>query len=665
MHISSSILALCQQLTTARCTGLLTCEETRTMRPSLRILLLLLATSSPAWGQRADENVVTDAEDAFGSNVGGQAFGLYTPSSVRGFSPTVAGNVRLEGLYFDRQAELTSRLVEGNRVRVGPSALSYAFPAPSGIADYRLRRPGPASLLSIVGQADSFGAALLELDAQMPLVADRLGVAAGVGVYRNDYAAANTADVLSTAAVLRWSPAPGTELIPFWSRIRITDEEVQPIYVGPADRLPERVEARRFIGQSWADDEVARHNFGWLGTTAARGVDLRGGIFRSVNKPTESHSLFHSADRLGEPARRRVIADPPSRSASTSGELVAGKRIDIGRVASRLQLSLRGREQRRTYGGGASAELPVAPYGARAPVDRIAFAFGPLTRDRVSQRSAGLTWHASLPDVGKLNLGVQRADYQKTVIEPDRRLPESSTKAWLYNAAGSIDVAAGLSLYAATSRGLEESPVAPQTAINRNEAPPAIRPRQVEAGIEWRPGPEVSLVAGAFRIDKPYYGLDGTNLFRRLGEVRHQGFELSLLLQPAAGVDVVLGGVLIEAELSGEEVRSGAIGREPIAIAERNLLASLNWAPQHLPRVSFDVTIEHSGPQFGDVGNRIELPSRTIVDAGLRYRLGRGTWRLAVTNLLDAGGWEVVGHRSYTVHEPRRLLLRYAVDIGE
>ena len=68
--------------------------------------------------QRADDNAIADAEDAFGSNDGGEDLGLF---DVRGFSPIDAGNVRMEGIFIDRQCDLSPRLMEGDRIRVGPS----------------------------------------------------------------------------------------------------------------------------------------------------------------------------------------------------------------------------------------------------------------------------------------------------------------------------------------------------------------------------------------------------------------------------------------------------------------------------------------------------------------------------------------------------------------
>jgi iron complex outermembrane recepter protein len=99
----------------------------------------LLATTTSAYAQRTDNNAVTQVDDAFGASVGDEQIGIYNAYDVRGFSPVDAGNVRIEGLYFDQQSNPTDRLVDGNTIHVGISAQGYAFPAPTGIADYSLR----------------------------------------------------------------------------------------------------------------------------------------------------------------------------------------------------------------------------------------------------------------------------------------------------------------------------------------------------------------------------------------------------------------------------------------------------------------------------------------------------------------------------------------------
>ncbi|MDZ4373466.1 MAG: TonB-dependent receptor, partial [Phenylobacterium sp.] len=101
--------------------------------------MALICFGSAAYAQRADENAVKAAEDAFGTSVGAERIGLYSDSDARGFSPIAAGNIRIEGLYIDNPVGFTSRLAAGSTLRVGIAAQGYPFPAPTGLADYALR----------------------------------------------------------------------------------------------------------------------------------------------------------------------------------------------------------------------------------------------------------------------------------------------------------------------------------------------------------------------------------------------------------------------------------------------------------------------------------------------------------------------------------------------
>src|SRR5688572_12892810 len=107
------------------------------MRKIAVLVLASLTFSVPSLAQRTDENVTAQSDDAFGRSVGNERIGIYNAGNVRGFSPLDAGNVRIEGLYFDQQKDPTSRLVEGSAIRVGIAAQSYPFPSPTGIVDYQ------------------------------------------------------------------------------------------------------------------------------------------------------------------------------------------------------------------------------------------------------------------------------------------------------------------------------------------------------------------------------------------------------------------------------------------------------------------------------------------------------------------------------------------------
>ena len=55
----------------------------------------LACVPAPAFAQRAGDNAVAAAQDAFGTTVGNESIGLYTTGNARGFSPVQASNVRL------------------------------------------------------------------------------------------------------------------------------------------------------------------------------------------------------------------------------------------------------------------------------------------------------------------------------------------------------------------------------------------------------------------------------------------------------------------------------------------------------------------------------------------------------------------------------------------
>ena len=60
-------------------------------------MIAALAAPGMAHAQRANENAVSSADDAFGSSVGLEQTGIYSDQDTRGFSPSKAGNARIDG----------------------------------------------------------------------------------------------------------------------------------------------------------------------------------------------------------------------------------------------------------------------------------------------------------------------------------------------------------------------------------------------------------------------------------------------------------------------------------------------------------------------------------------------------------------------------------------
>lgn len=151
------------------------------------LIFVLFALPLCAAAQRADDNAVESSEDAFGKSVGTEDIGLYTPFEVRGFSAVDAGNVRLDGLYFDRQTDPSHLLVPTSTMRVGISAQGYVLPAPTGIVDYELARAGDRWRFSPVAGYGPYDGHFAELEFELPVVTNHFGIAGGFSVFEDAY----------------------------------------------------------------------------------------------------------------------------------------------------------------------------------------------------------------------------------------------------------------------------------------------------------------------------------------------------------------------------------------------------------------------------------------------------------------------------------------------
>lgn len=625
--------------------------------------------AAPAHAQRTGDNAVTAAEDAFGTSIGNESIGVYSPSQVRGFSPVTAGNVRIEGVYVDRQGYIANRLVSGSTIRVGLAAQGFPFPAPTGIVDYRLRTVGDRPIVSFVGGSFAYGAPTIEVDAQLPIVGERLGVAFGASYAHEEYYDGADAGYFRAAIIPRWRPSDDVEIIPFWSTTLGRDEEVAPTIVAGGAFVPPEVRRRHYFGQDWAAKDSASTNAGVI-AKARIGANwsVVGGLFRSIFENKENFAQnFLDTTETGR-TRVQVIADPGQRYASTSGELRVSHSLTEGARLHTLHASMRARRLNSRYGGAAQPiELGEAQLGTAVRAPQPAFEFGELTRDHVRQMTIGLAYEGRWKNVGELSVGLQRADYSKTIELPGN-LPSTRTedKPWLVNAGAAVYLTDDLAFYGGYTRGLEESGLAPNNAANRNEALPAIRTRQADAGIRWTIAPSLKLVAGAFDVRKPYFSTDEANVYTILGDVRHRGLEFSLSGNPVDDLSIVAGAVLMKPRVTGEAVELGRVGRKPIGQSATILRSNADYRLPFLPGVSIDLAISWYGERTASRDNLVEVDPYALVDIGARYRFELGkspaTFRIQVQNMTNTFAWNIVGSNSYGLMDKRRFTAFLAVD---
>ena len=644
------------------------------MLRSVSVTAILLASATPALGQRTDENVVRAASDAFGTSVGNQQIGLYSVTDVRGFSPITAGNVRIEGLSVTEHGGFTTRVVSGSTIRVGLTAQGYPFPAPTGIADYSLRSSGNETVLSPVLYLGPNGTAALDVDAQLPIVRDRLSLAAGFTYRYDESFPGEDMKALQGGGVLRWRPSDRIEIEPFYGRMAFMDDRTIGQIFSGGPYLPPKVE-RRYFGLDWTQSEIQRQFYGTVGSAElSDDWQVRAGVFRWEDRQEAVFSeLYRNVQRDGS-AQRQLVATKDQTAESYSGELRSSYSFTEGPRRHTIHLAARGRDTERDYGGADVRDLGPAVLGEITDVPEPDFKFGPQSHDHVRQITGGIGYHGRWLDAAELTLGVQKTDYEKNTLIPGRPLLTTKDNPWLYNGTLALHLTDKLVAYAGYTSGLEESGVAPTNAVNRNSATPALRTSQRDIGVRYAILPRLNLVAGLFDVRKPYFNLDPDRVFRELGTVRHRGIELSLAGQPIEGLSVVAGAVLLDADVSGEAVDLGIIGPKPVGTAGRNIRANFDYRVPFFEPLSVDLGVTHLGGkvastlEFAELGDRqLTTEPLTTVDIGARYRFKAGgapaTLRAQVTNVFDAYGWNVGSNSSFRFTDSRRFLLNLAADL--
>jgi len=603
-------------------------------------------------GTRSAENAVRQAGDAFGTAVGREVSGLYSRDRVRGFSPVVAGNVRIDGLYFDPVATPSSRLTRATIIRVGPSVIGSPFPAPTGIVDFGFRRPGDTAAASVLVGINSWNTPVAEIDATLP-VSDTLSLGLGAGLLLENGFNSTRDESVEGAIIVQWKPAPGLALLPFFNLRETWRDDHGPSFRPAGDFLPPLLPRRLFFGPQWStggDTEVIAGLLGdwqvdpdWL---------LRAGIFRSTRAVRGGFANVVQDVQPDGAGIQRLVADPPLLFAGTSGEVRLTRTIADGPRAHQIHVSMRGRANDRRFDGSEVATLgPVnvletSPY-AVVPV----FRFGPQQDDSVRQWTGGLAYEGRWEAVGALSVGIQATDYKKRIGLPTAPPTATDARLLLYNANLSADVADGVTLYGGVVTGLEESGIAPNFAVNRNEALPAIQTRQFDAGVRLALGEDLRMVAGVFDVSKPYFNVDTANVFGELGRVINRGVEASFAGPVTPELSLVAGAVLLWPRVTGEAVTRGLIGPKPVGTIGQQLALSADWRPVFAPGASLDMRLSYRSPEIATVSNLTSVPSRLVIDLGGRYALDLGEQpaviRVQISNLFNENGFDLRGAGAY------------------
>jgi iron complex outermembrane receptor protein len=629
--------------------------------------LAALLVPLEAKAQRAGENAVTSAEDAFGVSIGDQNVGLYSDNSARGFSPQQAGNIRLDGLYFDQQFQLQGRIDTGTTMRVGLSAQSYPFPAPTGIADVALRRPGAELAGSLSLQYGPYGNAQIEADISTPIIAGKLGAIASLAGSRNKYDWRAEYDNVVSSAALNWTPSDRVDVVAFFHSLNGIDGEGQPFMFTAGPFTPPKYDRSVYFGQEWAARNRVARNFGAvILTEPGDGWRLRAGLFRSTNELLDEYIIFFRNVQQDGTALLDITRSQPQFAGSTSGEVRASKVFVEGDRQHTFHFAVKGRDVLREFGGSDTKSFGPARIGVVSPVPAPVYNLTATSRDDVFQVTPGVSYVGQWRNVGEFSAGIQKSVYNRNVNQPG--LPEAQTRdrPWLYNATLAITATPALAFYAGYTRGLEESGIAPENALNRGEALPASLTEQMDAGLRYRISPRMSLIAGVFEVKKPFFERDATNLFTDVGNVSHRGAEFSFSGQPVQGLNVVAGVMLLRARIEGNQATAGVIGPVPVARPNRNVRVNVQYGPKEWNGFSLTGAVVQDGPVYANRANTLRLKAVTTLDLGMRYNFTlygeAASARLQVFNVTNEWAWTVLSSGAFAPNKARRVQINLVSD---
>jgi iron complex outermembrane receptor protein len=667
---------------------------------AFRVLAVLAACQLglPAFAQRAGQNAVTEAEDAFGTSTGDQAIGLYSLTDARGFNPQQAGNLRIEGLYFDQPTMYLSQcMMSAMTMRIGIAAQSYSFPAPTGIADIKLATPEGRSGVSAVVNGGSYQESGVLVEGREQL-SDHVS-AFGCAAYNQNFIpdAALTAKNVSFTTVWRWRPAEHTEIRPFWSRFQGSDHQVLPV-VYTDGVLPPPLFAQRhlasqpFTSQGWRSTTygaILRQSFDSPWTLSA-------GLFRAIEQDPQTFIDEYLSVLPNRTALHELDVVPAADSVSTSGEVRLARRFGAGVHQRNLELMVRGRRADRDFGGDGIFDYP-APVTLESPPSTVTAVYptSPVSVDETRQVDVGAQFEERWKGVGAIGLGVLRSNYRRTLTLPPAQLlpgepppgPETAAP-WLSSIRARVEATARLTIYGSFVQGLEDSALAPSTAVNRGEPPPATRSHQADTGVRYAPGERISLIVGLFDIRKSYFnnflcpasgpipricaaypvsvpGSPPVEVYTGLGTVRHHGLEASVSYADR-GVTLVAGGVQLKEHVDRVLPEAGATGYVTTGPVPLVLNVNLDLAPPAWAPWAASLEWRRLSARVADNNDRYWLPPLNTLTAGIRFeskaRNHPLSLRLEEINVTNAEGLHLSQVGVVLPEFGRRFALTFALD---
>jgi iron complex outermembrane recepter protein len=612
----------------------------------------------------AQDNAVNSAADAFGERVGTEQSGLYSETQVRGFDLNESGAYRIDDAYFSRAAALNDPVLAGVGVRVGVNAVRLAYPAPSGVVNYRLRQAGPVNELRLGAGLRDFGTRVIQGDGSF-----RQGdfSFAGGFIWRPSLrlSGGNEGRALDVGGVGAWEIAPDQRLRAFGSLYdRSYDGDHAVVPIGAA--VPPSLKKLHQYSPSWAESEAVSTNLGILYDGRIGGFMVDVAAFRSIFDIDRTDYTLISSDGVGR-ASATTFRNPDRTKRADSAEVRVGRQFEAANLSHLATVSLRG--GRTIVDLTSNLAIPLGEFDLRSddPPDAVELAWsGTRGTDTVEQVTASAGYGLAWSDRVQLRFAVHRTRYDKDVLSIVGVHTEGVSETSLYNISAIVSLTNHTAVFGSWVTGLEESGVAPTSAINRDEVLSPVEAEQFELGVRHAITPGLTFIGALFDVSKPSNGFRVDRSFGLVGEVRHRGVEGSIAGKLDAKTNVVLGAVAFQPEVTGPLVDAGVVGSRAAGIS--HVIVNANVERQLWNGWSVDAGLSYTGERWADTANSFKTPAVTTLGLGARNRFvlaGRpAEFRVLASNLTDVEGYRAAPTGLLSPITPRTVRAMLTVTFG-
>lgn len=602
--------------------------------------------STAAAQQNRDATV--SAVDAFGETVGVEQIGLYNLSEIRGFNPQNSGAERIDGFYFARAGNIEDPAVDHRSVSVGVNAAPLNYPSPSGIINVHLKTFAPGDRLLELS-LNSYAWFSPTLDANFSLASNdgRVGVAGGAQFLPAvTYPDGSKTEEYYVGLVPGWriSDSVRAHALISYGHANVDRGRWSDVLSGAS--LPPAQSTNVLLPPHAASASVYTVDVGLFldgvfsnGWRAAASAIYSAGSFSPLS--------FTSFDFGGGPLVGATLEHFPEHTKRAIA-LEARLSRDFQFIGADHQVTGALRYRHREAIDSDPTIVDLGTVDARHPVfpDLPQFSDNGLrSLDAIDQEVASLDYAGIYWGRVQLRAGVDLTRRAER-FRPLAGASTSGSRDFTFPHASIIySLNDNTALFASYARGLEDSGVAPNFAVNGNQVLPPAVAEATELGLRQAISPNLTLIVVGFEVQKPTPGLQADGVFGLVGEERHRGLEASLTGQLTPLTRVVLGAVTMEQSLSGPLVSSAQVGSHPVGTAPTVVAANVVQTLPFARDWSVDAQLRWTDGKYIDTANLARSNAISILNIGLRrdFHIGQSSaeLRLVATNVLNTRDWDV------------------------